>query len=375
MPTNPFGLPESAAERFLREERQRADLYRTALGGSAISDAVKQATTARDLLRGVDFDAPYRGILDTLERERASRQAFESLATNAWALSVTETARKIAEQNHGLLEQQRHLGSSLLDTVRAFDANRSLLSSAIAAASAGETYRRMIAEALPRFSTFGAIAERMLVIDTMTLRASADDSETATAFAARTVIEMQRVAEAIATADTEEETVRLQGSLLDLVLAFFQGLGPNTMPELQRMGLVGFISFILTLLGAYALIPQEPTMGAQEKAAFSALNRKIDDARAEHRRYHETAAQSEAAYLARHPRAYLTRNATFRNAPARDGAVVLKAPQGTEIAIEESKGRWRKVLFRDPLSNQLARAWVYSTALAPLASPIPESEE
>ena len=375
MTDNPFGLRESVAERVMREERQRAELYRHALGGSTIIEAVNQATKARELLRGVDFDAPYRRILDTLERERTSHAAIESLATNAWALSVNETARKLAEQNRGLVEQQRHLGTSLLDTVRAFDANKSLMASAVAAASAGDSYKRMVAEALPRFATFGAIAERMLMIDTMTLRANDDVRETMTAFAARTVIEMQRVAEAIATAETDEESVRLQDALFDLVISFFQGLGPNTVPELQRMGLVGFTSFILTLLGAYALIPQEETMGAQEKAAFNELNEKFDRSQAEQRQYHEAAAQSEEAFLVGLPRAYLTRDATFRNGPAGDAAVVLKAPKGTELAIEDKRGQWRKIVFRDPLSMQLARAWVYNTALAELATPVSDDSE
>lgn len=368
---NPFGLPESAADRFMREERQRVELYRHALGGSTITDAVNHATKAKELMRGVDFDAPYRGILDTLERERSSKKAFESVATNAWALSVSETARKIAGQNRGLVEQQRHLGTSLLDTVRAFDANKSLVASAIAAASAGEAYRRMVVEALPRFATFSAIAERMLAIDTMTLRASEGVRETMTAFAARTVIEMERVAEAIAAAVTDEESARLQGSLFDLVISFFEGLGPNTVPELQRMGLVGFISFILTLLGAYALIPQEQTMGSQEKAAFAELNRKFDRSQAEQRQYHEAAAQSEEAFLVGLPRAYLTQDATFRSEPAGNAAIVLKAPKGTELAIEQKRGRWRRIVFRDPLSHQLARAWVYYTALALLGSASP----
>jgi hypothetical protein len=370
MRTNPFGLPESATDRFLREERERAALYRNALGGSAVADAIRQAKTASEMLRGFDFDAPYRGILDTLEQDRKQRESLKHLTSNAWALSVTDTARRIAQQDRSLLDQQRHLASSVLDTVRAFETSKSLVASAIAAASAGETYRRVIAEALPRFTTFSAIAERMLVIDTLTLRASNEERETATAFAARTVIEMQQVAAAIVTAETDEETARLQGSLFDLVLSFFQSLGPNTLPELQRMGLVGFISFILTILGAYALIPQQQTMSPDEKAAFSSLNEKIDRTQAEHHRYHEAAAQSEAALLAQHQRAYLTRAATLRDAPSRSGAVVWKAPQGTEIAVEESKGRWRKILFRDPLSGQLARAWVYATAVTPLAAPL-----
>ena len=375
MRTNPFGLPESATDRFLREERERAALYRNALGGTAVADAIKQAKTASEMLRGFDFDAAHRGILDTLERDRKQRESLKQLTSNAWALSVTDTARRLAEQDRSLLDQQRHLASSVLDTVRAFETSKSLVASAIASAGAGETYRRVIAEALPRFTTFSAIAERMLVIDTLTLRASDEERETATAFAARTVIEMQQVAAAIVTAETDEETARLQGSLFDLVLSFFQGLGPNTLPELQRMGLVGFISFILTILGAYALIPQQHTMSPDEKAAFSSLNEKIDRAQEEHHRYHEAAAQSEAALLAKHQRGYLTRAATLRDAPSRSGAVVWKAPQDTEIAVEESKGRWRKVLFRDPLSGQLARAWVYATAVTPLAAPLPAEGE
>lgn len=46
---------------------------------------------------------------------------------------------------------------------------------------------------------------------------------------------------------------------------------------------------------------------------------------------------------------------------------MLKSKAGEVVAIEKRQGRWRLAVFRDPLSNQLARAWVYETALRPLA--------
>lgn len=367
MRKGPFGLPETAADRFLREERERNALYRNMLGAGPVAEAIHQATSHKRLLRGLDFDAPYRGVMDALERDRKDRAKLKELTSTAWALSVTETARGIVEQNAGLVEEQRRLSSSVLDTVKAFDANRLAVRTAIAAAMAGDSYRRLIADALPRMSMFGAIAERMLMVDALTLRASEGVVESATAIAAEMVIEAQRIAEEIAEAPTNEEGARLYESLLDVLLRFLTNLGPNTIPELQRMGLVTFISFVITV---YAMIPQQPTQGLQDKAAFVELNDKVDRLQEEARRYYEAEAQIEQRYLADLPRAELTRDATFRRKPARDGDPVLNAPKGMEVAIAEAKGRWRLVVFRDPLSNQLAQAWVYGTAVTPVARPL-----
>ena len=379
MSNTPFGLPESAVDRFLREEHQRSDLYRLAAGNSGILDTVRAATEQDRLLRTLDIEKPYRSILDTMQRDRAEREAFKSLATNAWALSVTETARTIGERHSGLAELQRHLASSVLDTVQTFSAHRSIVDTVIAAASTGERYRQMMAEALPRFTAASVIAERMLVVDTITLRASEGDAETKTAFAARTVIEAQQVAEAIVAATTDEESARLNDSLIDLILGLFANLGPNTIPQLQRMGLVEFIMDICTVLslmvGLYTLIPAEPAQSPQDKAAFVQINEKVDRLTEETRRYREAEAQHDEAYLADYQRAELSRDATFRRTPSAQGEVVLKAPRGAEVAIAQTQGDWHLVIYRDPLSQQLARAWVFETAVTPLASPLADDDE
>lgn len=373
---NPFGLPpESTAERYLREERERIDRYENMLGGGTVVQAIREATQQSKLLRGLDFDAPHRHILDTLARERESQKAFKELTSTAWALSVQETAGSIVRQNQDLLDQQRHLGSTALETIRAFDLNRGVVATAIAVAKADDRYRSMIAEALPRFTMFSAIAERMLMVDALTLRASEGGVQSATAIAASAVIEAQRIAEAIAQAQDEEQSARLYGSLLDLFVEFFSNLGPNTIPELRKMGLVGFISFVITVLSAYSLVPQTPEQSPQDKAAFVELNQRVERLRSEVQAYHEAETETDERYLAGLPRAVLVRSATLRRTPARDGQVVLKGAAGMQVAIAETRGRWKLVTYRDPLSTQLARAWVYGSAVMPLAEPLEADEE
>ncbi len=132
------------------EKSERADQLLNVLAGGAAVEAIRQAAKEQGLARSTGFYAPYRGILDTLARERESQEAFKHLASNAWALSVQETARRIAEQQDGLVEQQRHLASSALDTIKAFDINRGgdPLSNQLARAWVYETTVTLLAPAL-----------------------------------------------------------------------------------------------------------------------------------------------------------------------------------------------------------------------------------
>jgi hypothetical protein len=229
----------------------------------------------------------------------------------------------------------------------------------------------MIEDALPRLSAFGAIAEQMRPLDAMTLRASEGVVQSATALAAEMVLETQRIAEAILAASTDEESAELQGRLLDLIVGFVQQLGPRTIAELHEMGLFqwsGWLAGILGLLLAIAAL--HPDQSPEEKAALAALNQKVEALQQETRRYHEAEARADEAYVADLPRAELSRDATFRREPRREGAVVLKAPDGMVLAIERRQGRWRLVVYRDPLTGQLARAWVHASAVSPLAPPV-----
>jgi hypothetical protein len=114
----------------------------------------------------------------------------------------------------------------------------------------------------------------------------------------------------------------------------------------------------------------QPNQSAQQHATFAELNHKYEDLKEQTQRLREAEARAEEAYVANLPRAELARDATLRRKPERAGEIVLKAPKGMVLAIEKSEGRWRRVVFRDPLSDQLSRAWVYATAVTLLADPL-----
>lgn len=127
---------------------------------------------------------------------------------------------------------------------------------------------------------------------------------------------------------------------------------------------------MLTLLSVPSLISPDDLNPAQQ-AAFSELNEKVDRMREEERAYHEAEMESAQRFLAGLPEAQLVRDATFRRTPGRDGKIVLRADEGMKVAVKAEEGRWRLVVFRDPLSSQLAQAWVYYTALSSLSPPVP----
>lgn len=371
MMKNPFGLPESAAERFVREERERADFYRKMVGGGALAEAVKQATAHNRLLRDMDLDRPARLILETLERDRKQREGFALTASNAWALSIAETARGIAQQSADLLEERRRLSSSVLDTVRAFDMNWGAVATALAIAGSERHFRQTVAGTLAQLSTYGAIAERMRMVDAMTLRASEGVVQSATALAAEMVLETQRIAEAIAAAPTEADSAALVGELFEKVLGYLAGLGPRTLHEISTMGLIGWLGWFFGLAGlVLGIMALQPSQSPQQQAAITELRRQFDAFKEQSHRFSEVEARADEAFVADLPRAELSRAATLRRTPARRSEVVLKAPRGTVLAIEKSEGRWRRVVFRDPLSDQLSRAWVYATAVSTLAEPL-----
>jgi hypothetical protein len=373
MRNNPFGLPESAVDRFLREERERTKLYKDLLGGGAVAEAMREANRTRDLMRGLDFDKPYRGIVEMMEQDRKQLDFLKSLTSTPWALSVTETARSIMQRDADLIEQQRRMSSSVLDTMRAFDANRSTVAAAIAAASSGETYRKMVADMLPQVTAFSAIAERMRMVDMMTLRASDGVVESATVIAAEMVIETQRIAEAIAAVPTGEDSAALFDELFETIAAYLAKLGPNTIAELNAMGLVQWSGWLFGFLGfVLAIVALQPNPSAEQAKKIAALNEKVEVLHQDNERLAAADAHASEAYLDKLPKAELTRDATLRRKPGRAGEVVLKAKTGQVVAIEKKQGRWRLIVFRDPLSNQLARAWVYETALMPLAPALGE---
>lgn len=368
-----FGFPETTADRYLREEQERARPYRDMLGGGTVAEAIREASERHRLFSDLDALRPYRSVLDVLERERRDHERFRQLTSTAWAQSISETARSIVERDRSLLAEERRLAGTMLETVRAFEKSRSTVADAIREATAGGTFRQMLAEALPRFTGFSTVAQEMRLLDAMTLRASEGVTTSATALAAEMVLETQRIVTAIAEASSNEESSALQVQLVDILLQLLPRLGPNTLSELRTMGLLGWSGWIAGIMGLLlAVVALQPSQSAEEKAAFAALHQQVEALSQETHAYRAAASRADEAFVADLPRAELLRPATFRRTPERSGAVVLKAPVGMPLALQQRRGAWRLVVYRDPLTDQLARGWVYGKAVTPLAPAVEE---
>jgi hypothetical protein len=369
MKSKPFGVPESIVDRIRREEFLRIEEAERMIGATSLNQALVEAQRDRDLLAAVE---QYHAV-DTAQRATRLAGPGERLggrATFHWALSLLETERELARLQPGLLEQQHQFGSVIADTMNAFQAQLPAIEAALAA-EPFEAYRReLVNRVLPGMQLYGAIAEQMRLIDAMTLRASADPPPSAMALLAEEVIEAQQIAEAIADAEDAEAGVQLLGRLVHKLVEFFDRFGDNTVREFQQMGLVGLVGVMSAILGFATLLPHQAQKRSEDHAGFETLNRKLDRMQDEARRYGEASAEREKALLAGLPRAQLSRAATLRRSPMRSGAVVLEAQAGMELAIARREGKWRLALFRDPLSNQLLRAWVYETAVTPLSEPV-----
>lgn len=276
MSNDPFG-PGGPFYGPLKRQREQFNMINRALGPTyELQQRIKEFEAPFAHLRVLQRSGVLSSAYETARTHAETIDKLKALTSTPWALSVTETARSIMQRDNDLLEQQRRMSSSLLDTMRALDANRSTVMAAIAAVSTSETYRRMMADTLPRVMEFGAIAERMRMIDIATLRASDGDVESVTVLAAKMVMETQRIAEAIAVAATEEDSAALFGELFETIAGYVTKLGPRTFAELNAMGLVQWSAWLFGLLGfVLAIIALLPNQSQEQSKAITELNQKL----------------------------------------------------------------------------------------------------
>ncbi len=369
MNSTPFGLPNNATYRLMREELLRAEQLRRALGPDYVRRAIEDVERQRRLLNNLDWNQTFRAAREAIRLAQEQRQSLWQFASADWASAARETAREIALQQQSVIEQQRELGSSMAEAMKIFQAQRPMLDTAFEVADFAARQRSFIEQVAPAMQLYSTIAERMRLIDFATLRASAEAGDTSVALVAESVIEAQQLAEAMSASDNPEETTLLLYRFLEVLFAPFERFGSKTVGEYEKMGLFGLLGIVSALLSFItASLPE--AQSPEDKAAFVELNEKLERMQAEERNYRNAKVERDQARLSGLPRAQLSRAATLRRRPHRDSEIVLRAEAGMELAIEKAEGRWRLVIFRDSLSEQLMRAWVYATAVSPLHEPI-----
>lgn len=387
---------ETVADRILRQEQQRFARLDGFLGGSATAKAIyeyeKLARLDREARQSVGLlasdptikaiemassiacNAALSGtVAEAIRAARANQGILPRQLSNAWSLSIAETARSVAEGRMAFVERQRKLSETALETARAIEQSHALLSISRVSSDLDAKFRGLVSGVLPELSTFSAIAERARKIDSLVLQASEISRGSVTELAAEMVIETHRIAEAIVDAPSDEGSSRLYEMLLSLVVSFMVRLGPNTVEELHKMGLSGFLGLILNTYTVVGMLPHDAKLAEPEQAAFDKLGTQIRQYHEEVVKHGDAKEEAEKAFLARYPRAMTTRVAYLRQTPNRAGDLILTLPEGQPVAVVERRGKWSRISYRDVLSAQLSQAWVYNTALQPVALAVSES--
>lgn len=369
MNSSSFSRFDSATHRWMREEVQRTEQLRRALGPDHVRRAIEDIERQRALITNLDWGRTFGLAREAIRLAQEQRQSLQHLASNGWASAAVETARDIALPRQSLIEQQRQLGSSMVDAMKIVQAQNSILDRAFEVADFAARHRSFVEQVLPAMQVYGAIAQRMRLVDLATLRASVDVEDSSVALVAESVIEAQQLVEAMAATDDTDENMKLLRRFIEILFAPIERFGGNTVGEYEKMGLVALIG-VLSGLFTFISVSLPAAQSPEDEAAFAELNDKLDRMQAQERNYLDAKFARDQSFLAELPRAQLLRTAPLRRRPHRDGEIVLQAEAGMELAIEKAEGRWRLVVFRDPLSGQLMRAWVYATAVMPLSEPV-----
>lgn len=364
---NPFGPGGPLYEAF-RRQREWAEMVKHALGPAhELHERIKALEAPFAAVRDLERSGALGAVYSAAKLSAETRAALETMATPAWLLAVQQTAASVARQDPGILRTQELLSESVVSGVvklaEAFEANRSTMETVMAASRWTEQFRTLSERFAPTLIGIKLAAERAWALDMLTLRATADAvAKSATMAAAEQVLEAHRLIEAIGQSESSEQSVSLFAALISVMAALFSGFHENTVKELRGIGAVKLLEIFMLAVAIWQfavpddMSPAQKKVVAEMQADFEGLQEKLDKILA------ATEAANEA-YVSKLPRAQLKRSVAIRREGRAQATVLIRGDAGMLLAGKESRGRWRLVVYRDPLTDQLAEGWVYAPAV------------
>lgn len=354
-------------EDFYARERERVLLMKRALGPAAELqekiDAMKGPLEQWAALQ-------QSGVFSAADqvRQLSADKAYQLMSVSQVS-ALSETATALSQQNIRISNQLRLLSSSfdsgVFAAARAMQNQTDVLATAMAAAQWQSRWKLLAEQMAPNMSAVRKIAERVMVLDMATLRATANNhiESTTTRWVAEQAIEAQDIVEALAQAETAEDSARLFIAFVSILSAIFNRFKENTVDELRSMGLVSLLTFAFTLMSVQ--LPQpDAAMSDEEQAAHAEIQEELN---AMHKTLGEILDAEYAldeSYVSELPRAEILRTANIRRTPERNGPRLAVLESGDAVAIVKREKRWVLIVYRDPLANQLSQGWVYGTLVA-----------
>ena len=318
-------------------------------------------------LRDLERSGTLASVYAAAKVDAGRAAALEAMATPAWLLAVQQTAASVARQDSGILRTQELLAQSAVSEVvklaQTFESNRSTMATVMAASQWSEQFRSLSERFAPTIAGIKLAADRARALDMLTLRATVDAvAKSATMVAAEQVLEAHRLIEAIGQSESSEQSASLFAALISVMAALFSGFHENTVRELRGIGAVKLLEIFMLAVAIWQFAVPDDMSPAQKKvvvemqADFESLQDKLDKILA-------TTEAANEAYVSELPRAELKRGAAIRREGQARATVLMRGEAGMLLAVKESRGKWRLVVYRDPLTDQLSEGWVYAPAV------------
>lgn len=359
---DPFG-PGGPYHDIFRQQREREELLRRALGPSYdLKRLIEQTKGPLAHIAELQRNGALSAAHDSARFHADTIDKLRRLATPAWMQAVQSMAIGVGRDELGILKTQRLLAGAVdrdvLNLAKTLEQNSAAVRGLMSTPDWGERLRSLTASLAPNLMGIKAAAENARLLDMMTLRASAEAaSRTAVVIAAEQVLEAHRLIEAIGHAETPDQGASLFAALLTVIAALFARFGENTMNELRKIGAVTLVSVLAGLLGLLPLVTTSD-MSAAEKKAVTEMRAEIATLKDKLEEMQAADIAASEAYVSALPRAELRRAAPIRRDGNAKAPVLLRGAPGMLLAIKESRARWRHVVYRDPLTDQLAEGWV-----------------
>lgn len=364
---DPFG-PGGPYHDIFRQQREREELLRRALGPNYdLKRLIEQTKGPLAHIAELQRNGTLSAAQDSARFHADTIDKLRKLATPAWMQAVQSVAIGVGRDELGILKTQRLIAGAVerdvLKLAKTLEENSAAVRGLMSASDWGERLRSLTVSLAPNLMGIKAAAENARLLDMMTLRASAEAaSRTAVVIAAEQVLEAHRLIEAIGNAESPDQGASLFAALLTVIAALFARFGENTMNELRNVGAVTLVSVLAGLLGLLPLVTT-PDMSAAEKTAVTEMRAEIASLKDKLEEMQAADMAASEAYVSALPRAELRRAAPIRRDGNATAPMLLRGAPGMLLAIKESKARWRQVVYRDPLTDQLAEGWVHAGAV------------
>lgn len=345
-----------SAMRFFEEEQERRKLFELSGVATAVQE-VLGAGRRHGLLASYETDV----VRQFMEAEEARRKAFgvTSLASaHAFQDNISSTISDLVEATTGLSKRMREMG--VLDRIS--EQQSALMRATQGISAYADDFIRGIGDALhaggalsASFGVQSALAEHMrrMAETTASLDQIALSGDIRESAIWRSMRETYGLDDAMSVSQAFLEI----GTQLDQPTKDGKALGVN-----EAWQLIQFFWMIFTM---YAMIAgwgdyteddrdrDNKTAETLERIEVRQGMQEIETAIA------EASALAELRRIEALPRAYVRSAANVREAPAQKAERIARLAQNTMLAIEEKKGRWLRVIYADPLTQELAEGWVW----------------